>query len=178
MGILRKLVSISALAALAGTAAAAATPTESQLKAVFLFNFAQFVEWPPEAFETAQTPFAICVLGKDPFGADLDEAVRGEAVMGRPLIVKRHTDVEELGACHILYVGGAELATLRPRLAGLERRSTLVVSDAVQPGVMIGFVKERHRLRLRINLAAANGAGLNISSKLLRIADVVGPAGR
>jgi hypothetical protein len=171
VGILTRLLAFGFVAAASAAATIAATPTESQLKAVFLFNFAQFVEWPPAAFETADTPFTICVLGKDPFGADLDEAVRGERVLGRPFAVKRHSQIELVGTCHILFVADADTRHVLPLLPSL--RSTLVVSDAVQPGVMIGFLKQRHRIRLQINLAAANQAGLSVSSKLLRIADVL-----
>src|SRR5882762_3409674 len=67
--------------------AADTTPSrENQVKAVFLFNFAQFVEWPPEAFPEAQTPLVIGVLGEDPFGGFLDETVRDEKVNNRPLV--------------------------------------------------------------------------------------------
>ena len=55
------------------------TPSpEYQVKAVFLFNFAQFVDWPSKAFPEPQTPLVIGVVGEDPFGPYLDETVRGE----------------------------------------------------------------------------------------------------
>src|SRR5687767_223921 len=88
---------MSAMLLLGGRDAPAETtpPLEYQLKAVFLFNFAQFVEWPPEAFPEAQTPLVIGVLGEDPFGAYLDETVRGETVNNRSLVVHRYRRVEE-----------------------------------------------------------------------------------
>jgi hypothetical protein len=161
---------LSPIVAAGAASAPGAAPTEYQLKAVFLFNFARFVEWPPQAFASADAPLAICVLGKDPFGSDLDDAVRGEQVMGRALVVQRYTSAARLGTCHILFVAASE--TRAPDEA-LQRRGTLTVTDAPKHHATIRFVTDRQRIRLRIDLASAQAAGLTISSKLLRIADVV-----
>jgi hypothetical protein len=156
---------------------AQAGPTpEYQLKAVFLFNFAQFVEWPPSAFVAQDSPLVIGVLGEDPFGSYLDETVRGETVNNHPLVVQRFRQVEQISTCHILFVGQAEQAHLKAILGSLEGRSVLTVSDAehfASRGGMIRFVTDQHRIRLRINLEAARAAGLTISSKLLRPAQIV-----
>src|SRR6266702_4256829 len=74
---------------------------EYQVKAVFLFNFTQFVEWPAGAFARVNTPLVIGVLGDDPFGAYLDETVRGETANGRPLVVVRYRRVQEIGDCQV-----------------------------------------------------------------------------
>ena len=87
----------AALLALVGGArprAGAAAPTEYQVKAVFLFNFSQFVDWPPASFADGRSPLVIGVLGRDPFGATLDEIVRGETVNGRPLVVRRYESID------------------------------------------------------------------------------------
>src|SRR5258708_35454074 len=55
---------------------------EYQLKAVFIFNFTQFVEWPASSFPTDQAPIVIGILGKNPFGGYLGEIVSGEKVDG------------------------------------------------------------------------------------------------
>ncbi len=163
-------------AAPADTLAQAAASPEYQLKAVFLFNFAQFVEWPPSAFPQPDTPLAICVLGEDPFGSYLDETVRGERVGNRALAVRRYRKVEEITACHILFVSRREQGRLDEVLDSLKGRSVLTVSDAdrfASRGGMIRFVTENNRIRLRINLEAAKAANLTISSKLLRPAQIV-----
>src|SRR5882762_8203434 len=85
---------------------------ENQIKAVFLFNFAQFVEWPAQAFPEARTPLVIGVLGDDPFGAFLDETVRGEKVNNRPLVVQRYRRVEDIEICHILFISASETAKM------------------------------------------------------------------
>jgi hypothetical protein len=160
----------------ADTFAQSSASPEYQLKAVFLFNFAQFVEWPATAFPGPDTPLVIGVLGKDPFGSYLDETVRGETVNGRPLVVRRYRGVEEIGACHILFVSRQEEGRLQGVLDSLRGRSILTVSDAERfstRGGMIRFITDHNRIRLRINLEAAQAAHLTLSSKLLRPAQIV-----
>src|SRR5207244_3549829 len=95
---------------------------EYQVKAVFLFNFAQFVDWPTQAFAQAQTPLVIGVLGEDPFGAYLDETVRGEKANRRPLSVQRYRQVAEIKTCHVLFISRSETDRLEQILAGLKGR--------------------------------------------------------
>ena len=159
-----------------GLSAEPPAPREYQLKAVFLFNFAQFVEWPPQAFADAQTPLVIGVLGRDPFGAYLDEAVRGETVNNRSLVVRRYGRVEDIDTCHILFISRSEGDRLEKILARLRGRNILTVGDAEGFGlhsVMIRLVTVENKIRLRINLEVAQAANLRISSKLLRAAQIV-----
>lgn len=153
------------------------TPSrEFQIKAAFLYNFAQFVDWPPASFQTAESPLIIAVLGLDPFGSFLDDLVRGERANGRPLMVQRYRTVEELGQCHVLFVSGSEGRHLDRIVARLSGQSVLTVCDweaYARQGAIVWFVMERNRVRLRINLDAAKEAGLTISSKLLRSAETV-----
>src|SRR6185436_524028 len=125
------------------------TPSrEYQVKAVFLFNFAQFVEWPPPAFADAQAPLVIGVLGEDPFGAYLDETVRGEKVNNRPLTVQRYRRVEEIKACHVLFISQSEVDRLKEIIATLKGRNILTVGDTdgfALYGGMIRFVTEKNK---------------------------------
>lgn len=164
------------LSAVAGHARSAGS--EYELKAVFLFHFAQFVEWPPSAFDDASAPLCIGVLGTDPFGDVLDATVRGEKVNGRNIVVRRYRRAEEIDACHILFVSRLEGERLREALETLAGRSILTVSDVENfeyEGGIVRFVTQNNRIRLRINLDAAKAARLTISSKLLRAADVISP---
>lgn len=157
-----------------------APTSEYQLKAVFLFNFAQFVEWPPPAFPETKTPFIVGVLGDDPFGAYLNETVRGETVQTHPMIVRRYRDVADIEACHILFISRSEADRMEPVLTSLHGQGTLTVSDAesfAEQGGMIQFVTEANKIRLRINVEAARAADLTISSKLLSLAQIVTPRG-
>lgn len=173
------LALVLAAAGLPGEPAGAApgVATEAQVKAVFLFNFARFVQWPDGAFAATDSPFHICILGTDPFGPELDEVVAGETVDGHPMAVRRLASADDAGDCHIAYVDSAEADTFREALAAVGDRPTLLVSDlerAAEQGAIIQFHRDGSRVRLRINLAAARSAGLTISSKLLRPATVIG----
>lgn len=169
------------LVAGARLAAQTARAPEYQVKAVFLFNFAQFVAWPAEAFPDADTSLVIGVLGDDPFGSFLDQTVRDERLGGRPFQVRRYQHVDEIKTCHILFISRSEGGRTEGILAGLRQRPILTVSDAdgfAERGGMIRFVTDRNRIRLAINLAAAEEAHLTISSKLLRVAEIVTATGR
>lgn len=156
-----------------------ASPTpEYQVKAAFLFNFSQFVSWPPQAFSSASAPIVIAVLGQDPFGADLDTIVRGERVGEHPLIVRRYHDLSEVDGCQILFIDRSEAAQLPQILQSLRGRNILTVSDidgSAQSGVMIDLVTQSNHIRMQVNIAAARASGLTISSQLLRPAQIVGP---
>lgn len=148
---------------------------ENSVKAVFLLNFARFVEWPPNAFASFGSPFVIGVLGDDPFGRALEAAVSREAIGGHKLIMERYRRVEEIRSCHILFIGETESGRYGQIFAGLAGRMILTVGDNdsfARRGGMIQFVTEAGRIRLRINLNAARAAKLTISSKLLRQAEI------
>jgi hypothetical protein len=156
--------------------AQAATPAEYQLKAVFLFNFTQFVEWPTGAFAGPQEPFVIGVLGGNPFGGYLDETVHDEKINGHRFEIRRYRSVAEIGTCHVLFISGSEAGRLREILPRLPNRNVLTVGDAegfAAAGGIIQFYTESNRIKLRVNIDAAKAAGLTISSKLLRSADVI-----
>jgi hypothetical protein len=158
----------------------AAPPSEYQVKAVFLFNFAQFVEWPARAFADPQAPFVIGVLGKDPFGPDLDAVVHGETIGSHPLLIERYRNIGELHNCNILFIGRTETGALPHILEVLKGRSILTVTDAEDGdprGVMIQLLTRSNRIRLRIDVGAARAGNLVISSKLLRPAEIVGEEG-
>ncbi|MHC1764282.1 MAG: YfiR family protein [Verrucomicrobiia bacterium] len=146
---------------------------EYDIKAVFLLNFAQFVEWPPQAFARTNSPFVIGVLGvADPFGRTLDEVVEGETVRGREIRAKRFRRLEEVDVCHILFLSASEERRAGEILAALKDRPILTVGDMdrfVSRGGMIKLYTEAGKVRLRINHEAARAAGLALSAKLLRV---------
>jgi hypothetical protein len=153
----------------------AAAP-EYQLEAVFLFHFAEFVEWPAQAFSDAQAPLTICVLGEDPFDGYLDETVRGEKVNDRPLEVRRYRTLDQIGTCHILFISGSEQQRMGQVLAGLKGHSILTVSDSEgfeRAGGMISLELAGNRIQMQVNPDAAKAADLKLSSKLLAAAKIV-----
>jgi hypothetical protein len=153
---------------------------EYDVKAAFLFNFAQFVEWPPESFASAESPIVIGVLGEDPFGPALDQLISQEPVNGRRTVVRRFERVEDVDVCHLLFINVRNPARLAAAIGALNKRATLTVGDAepfLDQGGMIQFVTQNNRIKLRINLDVATAAGLTLSSKLLRPAQIITTAG-
>lgn len=148
------------------------TATESQVKAAYLYNFASFVSWPVTAFEGPTSPFRVCVAGKDPFGAVLEDTLRGESIGGRPMVLVHQPEPAELRRCHILYV--APMAA-RPGAVATTTAMfpVLTVGDGggfLRSGGVLEFVSESGRVRFDVNLTAATGAGLTLSSRLLQVA--------
>ena len=148
---------------------------EYKIKAVFLFNFTQFVEWPEDAFSHYNDPLVIGILGKNPFGNYINEAVAGEKMGNHPLTIVRYNNVDEITNCQMLFINLND-ANLTDILSSLNNRSILTVSDSpnfIQSGGMIEFVTMNNKIKLQINPGKAKAAGLNISSKLLSVADIL-----
>lgn len=170
------LAALLVVGSLRGADTSLAIAPEYQVKAVFVFNFAQFAEWPATAFPDAKAPIVIGILGRDPFGAFIDELVRDEKVGGRALIVRRCRELVEAKGCHLLFVSRSAAPPLETILATLKGESVLTISDAdafARAGGMVQFEMESGKVRLRINVLAAKACGLTISSKILRPATIV-----
>ena len=149
-----------------------APPSEYQVKAAFLYNFAKFVEWPQTA-EDQNGPLAICVLGKDPFGGALERVIEGKTVNGRSITIRHLNEAGRAQACHILFISASEAGHFNEVLRSILERNVLTVSEIdgfCERGGVIAFVMDGRRVRFRINPKAAAGANLNISSKLLQLA--------
>jgi len=150
--------------------------TEGEVKAVGLYNFAKFVEWPPEALPTSDAPIVIGVLGNDPLASDVERIVRGKTANGRSLVVKRFRKASDFQYCHILFVGEQAKSDFPRLLAGLRNTSVLTVSESdrfTRSGGIVNISFRDNRLLLEVNQSAAERAGLKINSKLLKVARVV-----
>jgi hypothetical protein len=190
-GAVRRLRSGLAVAALSGlltlgsarwVSAQANTTSEYQVKAAFLFHFAQFVDWPSEAFKDAATPLTYCTAGGDPFRGALDASLNGKVIDGRPVRVLHFREAQEIQGCQVLFLGTAEKKFISATLASLKASPVLTVGeseDFVQAGGMIGFFLEDNKVRFNINLDAAARGKLKISARLLSLAKTVigGPKG-
>lgn len=154
------------------------TTKEYQLKAVFLFNFTQFIEWPPDAFAQPDAPLVIGILGPDPFGKYLDETVQGEKINGHPLVVQRFHTLAEIARCQILFINTDEKNEWKKIFEYAKAQHVLTVGDVTnfsRQGGMIRFFPEENKIRIRINLTSVKDADLKVSSKLLRLAEIVEP---
>jgi hypothetical protein len=145
---------------------------EYAVKANYLYKFGPFVGWPSDAFANAGSPFKVCVLGEDPFGAALDEATRGQTVAGHPVVVRRLQGVSVNPDCHVVYVGRSRAQKPAEVLRMLRDQPVLTVTDEGQgvTGGIIHFVLRDGRVRFEIDTGAAQVSGLALSSKLLGLA--------
>jgi len=178
---LRWAIALILLSASANAQSGAAT--EYQVKAAFLYNFAKFVEWPPDTFPRPSAPLHLCVFGDDPFEGELERIVREKTIGGRPLRVLQPKRAGQARGCHILFVGSSDPKEVRSLLEVLRGSSTLTVgnsSEFTRLGGMINFLVEGGRVRFEINPEAAQENRLRISAKLLSLARIArndGPGG-
>ena len=155
--------------------ASAQTPpsgVEANIKAVFLFNFAKYVTWPAQGIsERSPAGIRICVTADDSFFTLLKTAVQDEDVDGKPLEPVALSGLDDARRCQILFVGDGNSPDGKAWLAAVRGQQVLTVGDgALNDDTVIGFIREDNRIRFDINRAAAGRHGLNISSKLLRLA--------
>ena len=146
-------------------------PEEYQVKATYLFNFSKFVEWPPTA--ATNNLFTICVLGRDPFGATLDATLAGEMIGNRKIVARRLAAVQDSTDCQILFISSSEASRTKQILTSVGKSGVLTVSDSpgfAASGGMIQFVLRDNKVRFEVNLTAAENAGMNLSSQLLKVA--------
>jgi hypothetical protein len=149
---------------------------EYQVKAAFLFHFAQFVEWPPEAFKDASSPLTYCTIGDDPFGGALEASLKGKSVGSRVLQVQHLQAREGIGECQILFIGAGEKKRVAEDLSGAAGHAVLTVGETehfAQNGGVIGFLVENDKVRFEVNMQTAGKARLKISSRLLLLAKTV-----
>jgi hypothetical protein len=150
---------------------------EDQVKAAFLYNFAKFIQWPSQAFTDRDMPFTICIHG-DSVQDALDKTIEGETLNGRHVTTRRLAAGEAIRGCHIVYVSGAESRRAPEVLAAANGMPVLTVGespDFINSGGMIRFTEGGHRVRFEINPDATERALLRVSSRLLRLADIVRP---
>jgi hypothetical protein len=148
-------------------------PSEYQVKAAFMFNFAKFVDWPAEAFAETNSPIVLGILGKNVFGSDLEKTIRDRKVNNHAFKFLPLTSVLEATNCHILFISPSEKDNFTKIISTLHNTSVLTVSETdgfLKAGGMINFKFEGNNIRFEISDEAAKKAGLKISSKLLSLA--------
>jgi hypothetical protein len=147
------------------------TLTEYRLKAAFLYNFALFTDWPANTGSSLN----LCVYGTDPFGEALD-ALQDKPVGERSLAIRRTRAGAPLAGCQIVFIAPSAIAALPHVLGELQGQAALVVADspdAARHGAALNMSVAQSKVSFEANLSAARGAGLNLSSKLLRLATQV-----
>jgi hypothetical protein len=149
---------------------------EYPIKLAFLYNFTKFVEWPPESFPEPSAPLAICIVGRDPFSADLETELRSRKVGDHPVDVRSLRATDAVNACHIVFVPVTEKDHADKIMKDLQGSNTLTVGESegfAELGGIINLVIEGNKLHFEVNQAAADRARVKISSKLLMMAKIV-----
>ena len=156
-----------------GSAAAESQTLEYPLKATFLYRFADYIGWPPGALPDAGAPLTVCVVGDDPFGPALDQAMRGAQAAGHPVVAQRLAVASGHDLCQVMYLAGSARQSVSAALALVKGEPVLTVTDAARPDPargIIHFVLHDNRVRFEIDEQAAAENGLTISSRLLSLA--------
>ncbi len=166
---------LAAAAGLPAGQAGAQGAVEYAVKANYLYKFGPFVGWPPRAFHSPAAPFVVCVVGSDPFGPTLDEAVRGQTVEGRAVRVRRLAAVSADDGCNVAYIGRSQAQSPAEAMRQLRDAPVLTVTDqsAGVDGGIVHFVVREGRVRFTLSLSAARASGLVLSSKLITLAVAV-----
>jgi hypothetical protein len=161
--------------------------SEYLIKAGFIYNFANLVQWPSTSFAQPDSPIVIVILGEDHFGTTLDRALEGKKVNARPFVIKRARSVSELQRtlgpqkeCQILYVSTSEMPHLGEAIQVLRGAPVLTIGETpgfARSGGIINLILEDNKVRFEVNVQAAKDADLNISSRLLALARII-PEGR
>ena len=149
---------------------------EYQVKALFLYNFVRYVNWPESTFWKTNAPFVIAVTGDDNLQKNLIKLVHGKSVDGHPILLKHINDDDPLQLCHMLFIGSSvkkQIVTILDKVKTLPILTVGESEEFIEQGGIINLKKNEGKVRLEINLDAARLAQLKLSSKLLSVADVV-----
>lgn len=166
-----RLLTAVALCLLPMSVARAAASLENPVKATYLYKFVPFVEWPSAAFNSPSHPVVLCILEGDPFRAVLNQAVRGQKIGARSIVVRRLAKAEKAVGCHVLYLSRPHSPRAGEALQDARGAPVLTVTDGAEgAGGIVNFVLRDNRVRFMIDTRAAAENGLTISSKLLSLA--------
>ena len=149
---------------------------EYRIKAAFLYNFTLYTEWPSDSFSKDDSPIVLTIAGEDPFGGELDAAVRGKTVRGRAIEVRRVAEAEDALPCHLLFLSNSQVRKLPQILQRSEKPHPLTVGeteDLTRIGGAIRLFVEGNKVRFEVNVDAVARARVKISSKLLSLAKIV-----
>jgi hypothetical protein len=164
--------------ALPSRAQTADSPDSSEylIKAGFIYNFANLMQWPANTFSSPDSPIVIAIVGTDTSGGILDEVLAGKKVNGRPFAVKHLKRGMDLKGCNIVFVSASETAHLDEILHLVKNLPILTIGEtpsfALRGGI-INFIVVDDKVRFEVNVEAAKQADISISSRLLALAKIV-----
>lgn len=149
------------------------TALEEQIKAAMIFKFLSYIEWPEAAFESAESPYRIWILGASRVEAELQEIVAERAIKGRPVEAFKTNKVKKISNPHLVYVGRHAERHV-PRLARLAKKQGFVIvtenAEGLLPGSVINLRLINERMGFNVSLANAQAFDLKLSARLLSVA--------
>lgn len=148
---------------------------EYQVKALFLYNFMSFVDWPADSSILSSPAINVCIIGDDPFDNAID-AIKDKTVKGKKLSIRFYRPYDEPKGCHLLFIPASEKRHAAHILKSVREANVLTVGDteeSARQGAIIGFYIEQKKVRFAVNIEAARRAGLKISAKLLKLAKII-----
>jgi len=151
-------------------------PSQTDVQAIYLYNFAKFVRWPATPPGAPGVPIDICIAGQKAYVDTLAKAVAGEQIDGRPLAVRAVESPEGEAGCSILFIGASVREHLDPLLAATAGKPMVTVSDIpgfLERGGAIQFLLVDNRVRFSVNLESINRSQIAISSELPKVAATV-----
>ena len=154
----------------------AGTVEEYSVKAALAFNFARFTDWPSDNIVDSPKTFNICILG-DNAVLEAFAGVEGKCVKGRRIVLKRVRSMRKSVDCELFFVSGSPRELLPKIFAAVEGKPVLTIGEMpgfTEAGGIINLVKTENRIRFEVNVKAAQKAGLKISSRILKLATIVG----
>ena len=154
---------------------AAQSVSAAALKAAFLYNFAKFAVWPADILAPGQR-LSLCVVGDDAVADALGQTIKGHTIEGHELAVQVVNADGPIRSCHLLYVDGLDVKRSTQLIEALKGASAFTVSDGdkfAELGGVAQLILENNRMRFAVNIASAQRARLQLSSKLLSLATIV-----
>jgi hypothetical protein len=162
--------------------------TESDVKAAVLFRCLELIQWPAGSAGVSQPidspggagvspaatspiPIKIGVLGKNPFGNSLDSFAK-KTLSGRPLVVTNLARITQPLDCDLIFIGSSEKKQTAKILKKLDGLPILTVGETpgfTEAGGMICLLRDGKNLRLDVNAAAAQKAGLVLDPQLIKL---------
>ncbi len=168
-------VAVAVVSTIARPMRADEATAEYKVNPDFIYNFAQFVDWPDKAVTSGDAPFEVAVVGKDPFDGILEQVVAGKRIGSRRVVVQHFDSADQIGPCQILFVPTTEDDSLGRIIQKVQKNAVLTIGesdDFASTGGCFRFFTEDDKMRFEVNQEAAEGAGLRVSSKLLKLARI------
>jgi hypothetical protein len=150
--------------------------SEARAKVILIEKLVRFVEWPGEP-PSAHQPFVLGVVGRTPFGDELDEHFRRRTLKNRPVRIRYFKGPQDVEDCDLIFVCASEKDHIGTLLSRLQQRPVLTLGETpgfTKAGVMVGIIREGERIGFELNLTRAKECGFRFAQGFMQLAKVQG----